>query len=108
MAPLPRESGPLQRALLEHLKAIPLTRYRLAEMCGWSPSSIYGMLTRPTNNVNIERMLAAVNAKITFGDREYQFRQGRNLDQQGLPEVLLVARTQRNGGRGVKKKRRRR
>lgn len=107
MAALSPDPSPLQLALVEHLTTIGLTRYRLSEACGWTSTPIYKMLSRPTNNVNLERMLAAVGAKIVLGERQYEFRQTGWLDSDDLPEFVLVhVNDRKKGGRkdGPKKR----
>ena len=79
----------VQRLILKHLESIGTSRYKFAEMCGWSHPAIYKMLARPTNNGNIERMLAVLGARLVLGEQRYRLVLSRRRGPDGLPALTL-------------------
>ena len=68
--------GPIQRLIQRAIDAdvSTLTRYKLAQTCGWAPASIYRKLKRSSSIATVERMLAALGARVTIGDETIELR----------------------------------
>lgn len=64
--------SPIQQLIIDFIDSRKprLTRYRLARMCGWSGTKMYGKgsrLAKPVIHTAIEDMLTALGAEITIG-----------------------------------------
>jgi len=60
------KATPVQKFISESLDDIGMTRYELAQQCGYKPDSVYRKLRTPTLTTTVERMLAALGASITI------------------------------------------
>ena len=66
--------GPIQQMIQRTLKAQGATAYKLAQDCGWPPASIYRKLKRASAIRTIERMLAALGARVTIDEETIELR----------------------------------
>ena len=68
--------GPIQQMIQRALAARDDigTPYKLAKRCGWPPASIYRKLKRASAIRTIERMLAALGARVTIDEETIELR----------------------------------